>query len=206
MTALVQPLEVLLLGAAALWLIAALPAAVITALKEQWLLFVTGFFTLGMVWFVGAASLAEPDSWWAERFYDEQKRALAANPGRRPGSGRTTAAAIASIVVTIGVLGLFAAYPSPILGVDGKSLEYSVGGPSYLVSPKPCQHRPAGNWICSRWEDVGSGESGSSRVVDYRVTVGSLGCWTARPVRGLGQGRHKFSGCVTIRDHIRLFD
>jgi hypothetical protein len=44
------------------WLVAVIPAAVITALKEQWLLFATGFLTLGMVWFVGAASLAEPGS------------------------------------------------------------------------------------------------------------------------------------------------
>jgi hypothetical protein len=39
MTGLVLPLQILLFGALALWLLAALPAAVVTALKEQWLLF-----------------------------------------------------------------------------------------------------------------------------------------------------------------------
>jgi hypothetical protein len=196
MTGLVQPLQILLLGTAALWLLAALPAAAVTALKEQWLLFITGFFTLGMVWFVGAASLAEPGSWWAARFYDERKLARAAHPERR-GSARTTTAAIGSIVVTIAVLGLFAAYPSPILGVDGKALEYSVGGPSL----DPCRKMAQNTWSCSSWDRQSSG------TVDYRVTVDDLGCWTARRIGQPGEGsRKRLSGCITIRDHIRPFE
>jgi hypothetical protein len=154
-----------------------------------------------MVWFVGAASLAEPGSWWAARFYDDRKLARAAHPERYPGSARTTAAAIGSIVLTIAVLGLFAAYPSPILGVDGKSLQYSVGGPAASGSLEPCRHEAAGTWACRRWDNQSSG------AVDYRVTVGPLGCWAAMRVGGPGEGSpRRLSGCITIRDHIRLFD
>jgi hypothetical protein len=201
MTALISPLQILLFGTVALWLLAALPAAAVTALKEQWLLFITGFFTLGMVWFVGAASLAEPGSWWAARFYDERKLARAVDRERHPGSPRTTAAVIGSIVLTIAVLGLFAAYPSPIVGVDGKALEHSVGGASVGGSLEPCRKETQGTWSCSRWD------RGGSNTVDYRVTVDGLGCWTARRVGQSAEGSDKrLSGCITIRDHIRPFE
>ena len=150
---------------------------------------------------VGAASLAEPDSWWAKRFYDERKLERAAHPERHLGSRRAgTAAAVGSILLSIVVLGLFAAYPSPILGVDGRSLEYSVGGASILDS-KPCRKKGDGMWTCLRWD------SGGSSALTYRVKVDSLGCWTAERLGTSSEGsRRALSGCITIRDHIRLFD
>jgi hypothetical protein len=160
------------------------------------------FFTLGMVWLVAAASLAEPDSWWAARFYDDRKRERAAHPERNRGPARATAAAaVASILVTIVVLGLFATYPSPILGVDGKSLEYSVAGPSTSGSASACHKESGRVWICPHWRNEGSSFG------NYRVTVDGLGCWTAVPAGASGEStRKKLFGCITIRDHIRPFD
>ena len=51
--------------------------ATITALKGQWLLFVAGWLTLGLVWWIAALRLARPGSWWARRFYDHGKLARA---------------------------------------------------------------------------------------------------------------------------------
>lgn len=47
----------------------------ITALKGQWLLFVAGWLTVGMVWWIAALRLARPDSWWARRVYSSDKLA-----------------------------------------------------------------------------------------------------------------------------------
>jgi hypothetical protein len=186
------------IGAGVLWLAIVMPAAVVTALKGHWLLFVTGILTLGTVWLVGAATLALPDSWWARRFYDEAKLAGAAERDRSPHPAHITTATIGSILVVIAALLLFAAFPSPILGVDGKSLQYSVGG-SLLGTLKPCQKLAKDTWTCPRWDNGGSGS------VDYRVTVDSVGCWTARRARRTSErSPRRLSGCITIRDHLRL--
>jgi hypothetical protein len=197
-----RPMADLLFIAGLMWLVVVLPAAVITALKDQWLLFFTGFLTLGTVWLVGAATMAEPGSWWATRFYDEQKLAQAADRDVGPRPTRIMVVTVASIAASLLALVLFAAFPTPILGVDGKSLEYSVGGGSLVLgSPPPCRHEAEGTWMCSRWDNQYSG------AVDYRVKVGPLGCWTARQVGRRGEGSdEKLSGCVTLRDHLRLFD
>src|SRR4051794_7891561 len=190
----------LFLVAAVLWLVVVLPAAAITALKEQWLLFITGFLTLGTVWLVGAVTLAPSDSWWAERFYDERRSAAAGDREVRPRPLRNTVATLGAILAGMVALVCFAAFPSPILGVDGKSLEYSVGG-STLFPSKPCRKRPGETWLCSRWDNQSSG------TADYRVTVDSLGCWTATRQGRRGEGSDKrFSGCITVVDHLRLFD
>jgi hypothetical protein len=202
MTMLVSSIQTVAVAVAAVWLAAVIPAGVITALKRHWLYLVAGFLTLGTMWLVGATTLAAPDSWWAARFYDDEtaRRATRRDAGPQPAS--VTAASIGSILAAIAVLLLFAAFPSPILGVDGRSLEYSVGGPSFTGGPRPCEHRPDGTWFCRRWDSGGSSEA------DYRVAVDDFGCWTAtREGDARGEGSPKrLSGCITIRDHIRLFD
>jgi hypothetical protein len=50
---------------------------VVTALKRQWLLFVAGWLTIGLVWWIASLRLARPDSWWARRFYGPDKLARA---------------------------------------------------------------------------------------------------------------------------------
>jgi hypothetical protein len=49
----------------------------ITALKRQWALFVAGWLTVGIVWWVASLRLARPQSWWARRFYGPDKLARA---------------------------------------------------------------------------------------------------------------------------------
>jgi hypothetical protein len=49
----------------------------VTALKRQWLLFVAGWLTIGLVWWIASLRLARPDSWWARRFYGPEKLARA---------------------------------------------------------------------------------------------------------------------------------
>lgn len=48
---------------------------IVTALKGQWLLFVAGWLTIGLVWWIASLRLARPDSWWARRFYGADKLA-----------------------------------------------------------------------------------------------------------------------------------
>lgn len=45
----------------------------VTALKGQWVLFVAGWLTLGLVWWITALRLARPKSWWARHLYGPDK-------------------------------------------------------------------------------------------------------------------------------------
>jgi hypothetical protein len=49
----------------------------ITALKGQWALFIAGWLTLGMVWWIAALRLARPQSWWSRHLYGPDKLARA---------------------------------------------------------------------------------------------------------------------------------
>jgi hypothetical protein len=49
----------------------------ITALKGQWVLFVAGWLTVGVVWWIAALRLARPRSWWARHLYSPDKLARA---------------------------------------------------------------------------------------------------------------------------------
>ncbi|MGA8926835.1 MAG: hypothetical protein WB462_11495 [Solirubrobacterales bacterium] len=56
-----------------LWLVLVVGPMTVTALKGQWLLFAAGWLTVGVVWWIAAFRLGRPGSWWARRFYDEDK-------------------------------------------------------------------------------------------------------------------------------------
>lgn len=60
-----------------LWIVLIVGPMTITALKGQWFLFVAGWLTLGMVWWITALRLARPRSWWSRRFYGPDKLARA---------------------------------------------------------------------------------------------------------------------------------
>jgi hypothetical protein len=49
----------------------------ITALKGQWALFVAGWLTVGVVWWIAALRLARPGSWWSRHLYGPDKLARA---------------------------------------------------------------------------------------------------------------------------------
>jgi hypothetical protein len=194
-------LQVPLFGATVLWLLALIPAAIVTALKERWPLFLAGWLTFGIVWLVGALALAPPDSWWAKRFYDDRKLRRARDPERYPRSRGTTTVWIAGTLALVVAIGLAAARPSPILGVDGKALAHSVGGGSLIGSNPSCRRIDGNTWSCSRSDSQGSS------TVGYRVRLHSFGCWTAKRIGGAGEGsRRRLSGCINILDHLRLFE
>ncbi len=46
----------------------------VTALKGQWLLFVAGWLTIGVVWLIAACRLARPGSWWDRHVYGPGKQ------------------------------------------------------------------------------------------------------------------------------------
>ncbi|HET7444055.1 MAG TPA: hypothetical protein VFJ57_05290 [Solirubrobacterales bacterium] len=58
----------------ALWAVLIAAPSTITALKGQWLLFVAGWLTLGIVWWIAAVRLARPGSWWDRHRYGPEKR------------------------------------------------------------------------------------------------------------------------------------
>jgi hypothetical protein len=195
------PLEVLLNGVFWLWLLALVPAAVVTVAKGRLLLFYTGWITLGITWLIGAAFLADPDTPWARWFYSDERKARAGDPVRHRRRSRVTAAWIATALAALLVVGFFASRPTPILGVDGSALQYSVGGP-LVPSALPCERLAADLYRCLAMDEEGSS------TVSYEVKTRRLGCWTAIYVnaRGSREPRTRFSGCVTIWDRLRLLD
>jgi hypothetical protein len=60
-----------------LWVVIIVGPLTVTALKRQWLLFAAGWMTVGAVWWIAALRLGRPESWWARRFYGEEKLARA---------------------------------------------------------------------------------------------------------------------------------
>ena len=53
-------------------LLVSVATGVITGLKGKYGFLAAGLL-IGLFWIVGALRLAKPDSWWARRFYDEEK-------------------------------------------------------------------------------------------------------------------------------------
>jgi hypothetical protein len=160
--------SVVFYGAVLAYLLALVPAAVICARKRQWAMFFAGWLTFGLVWFVGAAS-------------GESRRTL----------GRGALVAVGAVLV----LGAAYSRPGPVLGVDGGSLENSVGG-RLLTGSGDCRHLSDGEWSCFRWDNQASGD------ISYRVHVNRLGCWHGVKA-GLpwSAGRGRISGCVHLDDY-----
>ncbi len=102
-----------------------------------------------------------------------------------------------ALVVPIAVIVAFGFRPTPILGVDGKSLAASTGVPVGEVGFEPCAEEGKA-WTCTlKGED--------SRPVAYTLDVDWAGCWTAT-VRGSGSDDDALEGCVTITDHVEAID
>ena len=193
--------EVLLNGVFWAWLLGLVPAAVVSVLKGRLLLFAAGFLTFGITWFIAAIPLADADSEWARRLYGEERLARAADPIRHRRPAHTTALLLGGCATLVLAIGLLAARPTPVTGVDGRSLQYSVGGGNLGVFADPCRPGDSGDWNCSAYDDAVSG------MVPYDVKVGRLGCWTAVRTGRAGEGApRRLSGCLTVWDQIRLFD
>ncbi|MGH3028364.1 MAG: signal peptidase I [Gaiellaceae bacterium] len=90
-----------------------LSAGVVTLLKAKWGSLAVGLLVV-LVWIVAALRLARPDSWWARRFYGDEKvdraRARALNP-------RYRALVVAALAISVAFLPalwvLFDAYRIP---------------------------------------------------------------------------------------------
>jgi hypothetical protein len=194
------PLEVLIYGVFWAYLIFLLPAAVVTALKRQWLILGIGPITLGLLWYIGAFGRGKEGCWWSRRFYandpDSDSREFANVQNRR-----AARAAVVSAVVVL-LIGLFAARPAPLLGISGSALQYDVGG--ILSFRDGCHKNEDGSWTCFLYDDAVSGDR------PYRVTVDSLGCWDAEiPPEDRGGVRYTDpgdSGCLTIFSYLRPID
>ena len=92
--------------------------------------------------------------------------------------------------------------PAILLGVDGLSLDYSVGKEAPDAGPldRECTQRQNETWKCTTL--VGA----SGPYSNYRVVVDWSGCWEATPAGKSGKPRDgkRLSGCVDILDHVRL--
>ena len=153
-----------------------IPAAVITALRGQWLYFWGGWLTGGILWFIGT---------------------VARGPDAPPRDPRWVLVAL-GVVTAMFALGLLGARPSPLLGLDGRALQSSVGNKvPYLPEPDPCERQADGSWMCTRWD------AGFSGTVGYEVRADRLGCWEAERATFSGEGSPKeLSGCVSLVDFV----
>lgn len=188
--------EVPLFGVLLLWLLSVLPAAVITLAKGRYLMFACGWVTFGVAWIIAAVALAEPRSTWARRFYGPERLARAADPVRHTRPRRVVLGWVGGTVAAIGFLGLFAARPAPVVGINGGALQRSVGESPFFP---PCRRDGDSSWICHR-NTVGDPHSGG---VPHRVFVDTLGCWRATRIGHKGAvGRSPATGCVRLSDII----
>ena len=92
-------LEVPLYGIFCAWLVLLVPAALVCAMRQQWLYFFTGFVTFGLTWFAGAWITLKP--------------------------ARTV---VLTGVLAVIIIGFVVARPTPIVGYDARTLQYDVGG------------------------------------------------------------------------------
>ena len=99
-------------------------------------------------------------------------------------------------------LGLFLYRPSPLLGVDDRTLAYSVA--LKAGSNGRCARGSEEPWRCR----ATYGSTGEAR---YSVRVRSPGCWNAKRVgaddggSGAKAQPKRIEGCINILDHVRLF-
>jgi hypothetical protein len=99
---------------------------------------------------------------------------------------------LGSLLGLVLLLGLFAWRPATVLGIDGRSLGVSVGGPL-----SDCTEQQDGVWLCDSQDPVSSG------LATYTVETRSFGCWDAwsgQPSVEERDRREPFSGCITAFD------
>jgi signal peptidase I len=133
--------------AAVAWAVFLIGTAAITALKGKWRTLALGLL-LFPAWIVGAIRLAKPESLWARRFYDEDKRARARGREADPGLARV-------VLITAGVLGSVA-----VVALFAFFKTYRI--PSSAMEPTLRCAQPA----------PGCGASHSDRILALRLWFG----------------------------------
>lgn len=160
-------LTVLFYGLVIGYALALIPAMVCVAYRRRWIYLATGFVTLGFAWIIGSF--------------------------QSPGVPKRIVLGIVAAIVLIGV---FSARPAVFVGVDGDSLQNSVGG--ITAFSQTC--REAGDdWLCWKYDDTISGDRG------YKVAVDWTGCWSGQVVRYGNEPTRliedpTIEGCVTLVD------
>lgn len=104
------------------------------------------------------------------------------------------------LVVPLGLIAAFLFRPTPILGVDGRSLSASAGADFGQLTYEPCSEEGEDRWTCSLTDGT---EAGRATVI--LLDVEWTGCWTAKVVEN-GTLDPPAEGCVTIMDHIKAID
>lgn len=192
-------LAVIIVGLLLSYALAAIPAAIVAALKRNWVMLGVGFISFGIAWYLGALAVARPGSWWERRFGAAAGSEFpegSGGGGLRGSDGRLMFAAIGVVLV----IGLFAVFPTPLLGTDSRSLQNSVGG--LFSFAEECQPREGSTWTCYQYSNSTSGD------VSYRVSVNWAGCWKgkAEDPSLLLESEREISGCVWLFDHVLLVD
>jgi hypothetical protein len=104
---------------------------------------------------------------------------------------------LATFVLLGGAILLFAARPTPVVGVNGGALLHSIDRGE---SDDKCRETPDGDWACRI--------TGNEALVGYLVDVGWDGCWDASHESGPidSYTPRELSGCIDIWDHLQLED
>lgn len=160
-------LTVLFYGLIIGYVLILIPAMLCVGLRRQWVYFAAGFVTLGFAWVIGCF--------------------------QSPGIPKRVVLGVVSAIVLIGV---FSARPAVFVGVDGESLQNSVGG---IVSFSDSCRKAGEDWLCWKYDDSISGDRG------YKVEVDWTGCWQGRVQRHVNEPMDAISdptvdGCVTLVD------
>jgi len=155
-------LGILFYGTLIGYLAGLVPAAILMARRKSWAYFWAGFITLGLAWYFGASQILD-----------------------------VKARSVLIVAGCLFLIGFICARPAVILGVDGETLQTSVG--TFMTEGSECLAR-GDDWVCDRYDMAASGG------IPYLVKVDRLGCWDGRSLTPVYGGELKIEGCVNVID------
>ncbi len=106
---------------------------------------------------------------------------------------------MATLVVVLGLFGVFAFRPTPFIGLNPEAMADSLDRQLGLGTSE-CEKVADGEWSCTVTKPASYG-AGPTRDLD--IEINAFGCWSAEPVDGkpvLGTPSG-LTGCVTLQDH-----
>ena len=105
----------------------------------------------------------------------------------------------ATLVVLLGVFGIFVLRPTPFIGLTPEAMADSLDR-QLSQGTAGCEKVTDGQWRCKVTQPASYG-AGPSR--DYDVEINDFGCWTAEPTEERAElgTPSDLSGCVTLADH-----
>ena len=106
---------------------------------------------------------------------------------------------VASLPVVAALIYFFV----PATSFSPEALGYSVVGETgghNIFESQPCERAAKDGWTCQVWSNVRSGE------VNYRVEMDGSRCWHGRRTDAAPDLPREVSGCLKVRDQLRLWD